>query len=95
MNKYEIMYILKPTLDDEARKVAMESIHKIITDNGGKIIDVKEWGLRDLAYPIKKEAKGYYVLIQVEAGNVATKEFNRLTAFNPNMLRHLITVANN
>jgi small subunit ribosomal protein S6 len=92
MKKYEIMYILRPTLDEAARKAAIESIHKILTDNGAKITNVNEWGLRDLAYPIKKETKGYYVVIKVEADVTATSEFKRHASFNPVMLRHLITV---
>lgn len=94
MKKYEIMYILKSTLDEEARKAAIESLHKILTDNGAKISKVDEWGLRDLAYPIKKETKGYYVVIKVEADLKATKEFNRLGLINPVLLRHLVTVDN-
>jgi small subunit ribosomal protein S6 len=38
---------------------------RLITDNGGKVIDVNEWGLRDLAYAIKKETKGYYVVHEI------------------------------
>ena len=92
MKKYEIMYILKSSLDDVARKAQIEKLHGIITKNGGKVNNVNEWGLRDLAYPIKKEIKGYYVVIKIEAENVALKEFDRLTRFDNNVLRTLITV---
>lgn len=92
MKKYEIMYILKSSLDDAARKAQIEKLHGIITKNGGKVNNVNEWGLRDLAYPIKKEIKGYYVVIKVEAENVALKEFDRLTRIDNNVLRTLITV---
>ncbi len=92
MKKYEIMYILKSSLDDAARKAQIEKLHGIITKNGGKVNNVNEWGLRDLAYPIKKEIKGYYVVIKVEADNVALKEFDRLTRFDVNVLRTLVTV---
>ena len=64
MKKYEIMYILKASLDDAARKAEVDKLHGIITSNGGKIADVNEWGLREFAYPIKKETKGYYVVIK-------------------------------
>ncbi len=92
MKKYEIMYILKSSLDDAARKAQIEKLHGIITKNGGKVNNVNEWGLRDLAYPIKKEIKGYYVVIKIEAENVALKEFDRLTRIDNNVLRTLITV---
>ena len=57
MKKYEIMYIVKANLDEEARKAVMTKLHNNITNNGGTIDDVNEWGLRDLAYPIADETK--------------------------------------
>ena len=92
MKKYEIMYILKAGLDDAARKAEVDKLHGIITSNGGKITDVNEWGLREFAYPIKKETKGYYVVIKIEADNVALNEFDRITRFDSNVLRTLVTV---
>ena len=92
MKKYEIMYILKSNLDDAARKAEIEKLHGILTKNGAKITNVNEWGLRDLAYPIKKEPKGYYVVIKLEADNVALGEFDRLTRFDNNVLRTLVLV---
>jgi ribosomal protein S6 len=50
-------------------------------------------GLRDLAYPIKDEVKGYYVVIKISADDAATSEFGRLVKINPLVLRHLIVVA--
>ncbi|MDD4532605.1 MAG: 30S ribosomal protein S6 [Bacilli bacterium] len=94
LKKYEIMYILKPELDAEGVKAESASLQKIIVDNGGKVIDVNEWGLRTLAYPIKKEVKGYYFVLKVEIAEQATlDEFNRLTRVNSNVLRYLITVS--
>ena len=93
MRKYEIMYILKADLDDAARKDVMDKLAKIITDNGGKVEKTDEsMGLRELAYPIKDQTKGYYVVLNVEMDNVALNEFNRLVRINPSVLRHLIVV---
>ena len=96
MRKYEIVYILKADLDEEARKAENEKLAKIITDNGGTVNKTDETllGLRDLAYPIKKETKGYYVVLKVTMDNTAYNEFNRLVRINGNVLRHLITVDN-
>ena len=94
MRKYEIMYILKADLDDAARKDVMDKLAKILTDNGGKVEKTDEsMGLRDLAYPIKDQTKGYYVVLNVSMDNVAINEFNRLVRINPSVLRHLIVVA--
>ena len=93
MRKYEIMYILKADLDEAARKEVMDKLALILTDNGGKVEKTDEsMGLRDLAYPIKDQTKGYYVVLKVEMDNVAINEFNRLVRINPSVLRHLIVV---
>ena len=92
MKKYEIMYILKSTLEEADRKAEIEKLAKLLTNNGAKVTKTNEWGARDLAYEIKKEKKGYYVVLKVEAEPVALKEFDRLTKFDSNVLRYLITV---
>ena len=93
MRKYEIMYILRADLDEATRKEVMDKLAKIITDNGGKVENTDEsMGLRDLAYEIKDQTKGYYVVLKVSMDNVAINEFNRKVRINPNVLRHLIVV---
>ena len=93
MRKYEIMYILKADLDDAARKDVMDKLAAILTDNGGKVERTDEsMGLRELAYPIKDQTKGYYVILKVTMDNAAINEFNRLVRINPSVLRHLIVV---
>lgn len=92
MKKYELMYIVKDGLDEEARKAEIEKLHGILTSNGAKLGEVKEWGLRTLAYPIKKQIKGYYVVVKLTAEDAALNEFNRLAKINPNVVRHLFTV---
>ncbi|MBQ6920846.1 MAG: 30S ribosomal protein S6 [Bacilli bacterium] len=93
MRKYEIMYILRADLEEAQRKEVMEKLAKIITDNGGKVEETSEsMGLRELAYPIKEQTKGYYVVLKVSMDNKAISEFNRLVRINPSVLRHLIVV---
>ncbi len=93
MRKYEIMYILRADLDEAQRKEVMEKLAKIIADNGGKVEETSEaMGLRELAYPIKEQSKGYYVVLKVSMDNKAINEFNRLVRINPSVLRHLIVV---
>ena len=92
MKKYEIMYILRSTLEESDRKAEIEKLAKLLTSNGAKVSKTDEWGLRDLAYEIKKEKKGYYVVLKVEAEPAALKEFDRLTKIDNNVLRYLITV---
>jgi small subunit ribosomal protein S6 len=90
MKKYEIMYIVRDGLDEETRKNEVAKIHDVLTSNGGQIDSVNEWGLRDLAYEIKDQRKGYYVVLKVTAPVLAINEFDRLGKINPSLLRHLI-----
>lgn len=92
MKKYEIMYIVKDGLDEEARKAEIEKLHAILEGKGAKVTEVKEWGLRNFAYPINDMIKGYYVVIKVTAEEAALKEFARLAKIDQNVVRHLITV---
>lgn len=92
MKKYEIMYILLADLSEEERNAEMENVHKVIVDNGGKIVnvDTEKFGLREFAYPIKDLTKGFYVIIDVEANNEILAEFDRLNKLNNRVLRHII-----
>lgn len=92
MKKYELMYIVKDGLEEAARKAEIEKLHGILTSNGAKITDVKEWGLREFAYPIKKQIKGFYVIVKLTADDAALNEFSRLAKINANVVRHLFTV---
>ncbi len=95
MKNYELMYILAPGLDEEATKAAVADLNKIITDNGGAVAKVNEWGTRDLAYPIKKQNRGYYVVVDFSADNHILDEFDRIVKLDTRVLRFLITVAEN
>ncbi|MFA6624412.1 MAG: 30S ribosomal protein S6 [Bacilli bacterium] len=93
MTNYEIMYVLMPNLDADGIKAEIVNLNKIITDNGGKVTGSNEWGMRDLAYVIKKQTKGYYVVAQVSCEPKAINEFDRIVRLDPKVLRFLITVA--
>ena len=93
MRNYEIMYILKADLDDAAREAAMQDLQKLLEDNGAKVngTDVK-LGLRDLAYPINDETKGFYVVLKVSADETTLYQFNRKVKIKQAVLRFLVTV---
>ena len=67
MNKYETVFILTPVLSDVQMKEAVEKFAKVVTDNGGKIVNEECLGLRKLAYPIQKKSTGFYALVEFEA----------------------------
>ncbi len=90
MTKYEIMFIVKATMESDQVKATAEAMKNIITSEGGRVIDFKELGEKKLAYPIKKEINGYYFVMQVEANKDVENEFNRKASIDENVLRHLI-----
>ncbi|MGN1371409.1 MAG: 30S ribosomal protein S6 [Candidatus Coprovivens sp.] len=90
MNKYEMMFIVKATMDSENVKATAESVKKLVTDLKGNVVEYKELGEKKLAYPIKKELNGYYFLMQFEANKDIEAEINRKARLDENVLRHLI-----
>lgn len=91
MTKYEIMYIVRPDLEESSIKKVHENFMKVLTDNGANITEAKELGQKQLAYEIKKHNTGYYFLINLEANDdKAIKEFDRLALISEDIIRHLI-----
>ena len=92
MKKYEVMYILRSTLDADAIKAEVENTKNIFTSKGSNVLETKEWGLRELAYEIKGNKKGYYVWMSVEDSVEAVNEFNRIANISENMIRSIVVV---
>lgn len=90
MNKYEIMFIIRPNLEDDARSTLLENVKNILTANNGTVDNVNEWGLRDFAYEIKDFTKGYYVVVDATVTPADVAELDRLSRINANILRHMI-----
>lgn len=90
MRKYEIMYIIRPTVTEEERPQVIADLNEIITSRGGEILNVNEWGIRDLAYEIQKHKKGYYVVLSVKCSEEARAEFDRVIRIREDIIRYLI-----
>ncbi len=90
MRKYEIMYIIRPTVEQEARAALIAELNAILTDRGAENLTVNEWGMRDLAYEISDFRKGYYVVISVMATPEATVEMDRIMKIKEDIIRHII-----
>ena len=90
MTKYEIMFIVKATLDETALNNITKEVQSLINNNSSKVIEFKDMGRKKLAYPINKEISGFYYLMNVEASNEVIQEFDRKVRINENILRHLI-----
>jgi small subunit ribosomal protein S6 len=71
MNNYETVFILTPVLSDAQMKEAVEKFKTLLKDQGAKIVNEEDWGLRKLAYPIEKKTTGFYTFLEFEAGPTA------------------------
>ncbi|MET3683840.1 small subunit ribosomal protein S6 [Alkalibacillus flavidus] len=89
MNKYEIMYIIRPDVEEEARQSVVERFQKVLTDNGAEIENVDEMGMRRLAYEIKDYRDGYYVVVNFASEPIAIDEFDRQAKFSDDIIRHM------
>lgn len=92
MKKYEIMYILNANLTEEERTALQEKLHGCFTNNGDTFeVNEKDWGLRELAYPINFQTNGYYVVLTLEAkDDTGIKEFRRNCRIDTNVLREMV-----
>ncbi|WP_026908454.1 30S ribosomal protein S6 [Paucisalibacillus globulus] len=89
MRKYEIMYIIRPDMEEEAQTAVIERFNGILTDNGAEIEKVKEVGKKRLAYEINDYRDGYYVLINFSGDEKSVNEFDRLAKFSEDIIRHI------
>ena len=90
MKKYEIMFIVKPDLEEAKIKEVAASMKKNLEDNGAKVVDEKDMGQRELAYEIKYNNGHYFLFVIETENNKATSEFDRLALINEDIIRHLI-----
>ena len=90
MKQYKGMFIIRPTLAEEAYKQVIADFAKLFEDNESRILEVNEWGMKELAYEIEDFKKGYYVVFVVEATPQAVAEYNRVCNIREDLLRHII-----
>lgn len=90
MKFYETMFILKPTLVEEEIKTRIEFFKEVITKNGGEIETCLDMGMRNLAYEIKKNKRGYYFVIYFKAQPSLILELERNYRINEEILRFIV-----
>jgi len=88
--KYEIMFIVRPDMEETNLKEIVASFENVLTNNEAKILSSKYMGQRELAYEIKKYKRGFYYVYQIEAPVKAINEFDRLSLLSEDMIRHMI-----
>ena len=92
MRKYELVCIIQPELDETAFKSVVDRVSGWITETGGSVDKVDVWGRRRMAYQIRKQREGQYVLMNVTLDPKATSELERNIRYLEPVLRHMLSV---
>lgn len=89
MRHYEVVFMVHP---DQSEQVSgmVERYSQVVTESGGTIHRLEDWGRRQLAYPINKIHKAHYVLMNIECGGEALEELTTLFRYNDAVLRNLV-----
>jgi len=90
MRAYELMYIVRPDLDEESIQSVNDRVVAVIKDNGGQVEKTDLMGKRRLAYEIKGYHEGVYVLVQFQAEPTLVKELERQLRISDHVIRHLV-----
>jgi small subunit ribosomal protein S6 len=89
VRRYETIFILRPNLGENQLKQSLKRVEDIVANGGGDLIETDEWGMRELAYRIKRERRGYYVRLDYVATGAVMNEVERNLKLMDESLRHL------
>ena len=90
MRNYELMFVVRPTLEEEATLAVSANMKNVLEQQKAKIVSEKNMGRRELAYEVKGFKNGNYFLLVVEATPEAVKEFDRVANINEDIIRHIV-----
>ena len=89
MNKYESVLIARQDLGASQVNTLVDELKNVISAQGGEVVRVDNWGLKNLAYRIKKNRKGHYVLMNISAPATAVAEYERVMRVNEDIIRYM------
>ena len=89
MNKYESVLIARQDLGASQVSSLVDSLKQVVAEQGGEVVRVDNWGLKNLAYRIKKNRKGHYVLLNISAPAQAVAEYERVMRVNEDISRYM------
>lgn len=89
---YELMYIVRPELDDEGLQAATESVEQLIGSVGGSVVRSTSWGRRRLAYEVDHLRDGHYMLLHLRVDGSRVAEIERALTIHETVFRHLLVL---
>jgi small subunit ribosomal protein S6 len=90
LKNYELVVIFDPSLKEEDIEKQLSNITSLLEKEKCKVYNIDKWGSRKLAYPIKKQENGYYVIVYFNGDSNVVNELDRINKINDKVLRHLI-----
>jgi len=89
---YELMYIIRPELDDEAMQASMDGVGALIQSYGGQVTKITPWGKRRLAFEVKHLREGHYVLTKLTLDGDRVTDLERTLRISDTVFRHLLVL---
>ncbi|MDG1006584.1 MAG: 30S ribosomal protein S6 [Alphaproteobacteria bacterium] len=89
MALYEHIFIARQDISSQQVEGLVDMAQAVLEENGGKITKNEYWGLKSLAYRVKKNRKGHYTLLNIEADHAAVAELERRIGLNDDIIRHM------
>jgi small subunit ribosomal protein S6 len=93
LREYELMYVVRPDLDEDGLRGAVESVQGLVEGQGGEVTTTTPWGKRRLAYEIAGLRDGHYVIVEFRGDGAKVKELERALRISDHVIRHMITIA--
>ena len=93
LRDYELMYVVRPDLDEDGLRTAVEAVQGLVEGQGGEVLNTTPWGKRRLAYEIAGLRDGHYVIVEFRGDGAKVKELERALRINDQVIRHMITIA--
>lgn len=90
MHEYELMVVMHPDIPEEDVTAAIERVTGAVTSRGGEVQEINTWGRRRLAYPIKRQVEGNYVVTNIRLDPTRCKEVESTLMISEDVLRHLL-----
>lgn len=90
MDKYEILYIIRSTADDDQKEKTVAKFESLVATLGGTVDSLDKWGMRKFAYEIEKQTEGYYVLMNITCPKEVQAEIDRQMRNDESILRQMI-----
>ncbi|MBI2018566.1 30S ribosomal protein S6 [Candidatus Daviesbacteria bacterium] len=90
MNNYYLTLVLKPDLEEKERKTLLDGVIKKLVGSEGKMDKEDLWGARDLAYPIKRQTKGFYAHFEIQTDPKNAKGLDKTLKLEEDILRYLL-----